>query len=181
MTDASDNPQGADKGTPTRCTDLGAARQMEQPALVFRIAIRADIGPAQEFVTSEGTTRAVFPIIGGVFAADDLTGEILPGGADWAVGLPDGSYAIEARYLIRLDDGTVVAITNAGRMEPQPDGGYLGRTRASFEVPPGRHAWLGRAVFLGAAMAEPNDDDHVYIELWELETRASGAPGDAEK
>ncbi|MFD1510170.1 DUF3237 family protein [Lacimonas salitolerans] len=150
-----------------RCTDLGASRPLDPPALEFRIAIRADIGPAQEFMTSAGTTRAVFPITGGVLAADGLTGDILPGGADWAIGLPDGSYAIEARYLIALQDGTVIAITNAGRMVPRADGAYIGRTRASFEVPPGPHDWLGKAVFLGTAMAEAGDDDHVYIELWE--------------
>jgi hypothetical protein len=151
----------------TRCTDLGATRPLDPPSLKFRIAIRADIGPAQEFRTTEGTTRAVFPITGGVFAADGLSGEILPGGADWAISLPNGSYAIEARYLIRLQDGTVIAITNAGRMVPQADGGYLGRTRAAFEVPPGPHEWLGEAVFFGTALSETSDEKRVYIELWE--------------
>lgn len=151
----------------TRCTDLGAPRPLNAPALEFRVAIRADIGPAQEFTTSEGTTRAFFPIKGGVFASDGLSGDILPGGADWAIHLPDGSYAIEARYLIRLQDGTVIAITNAGRMVPQANGGYLGRTRAAFEVPPGPHEWLGKAVFFGTAMSETTDEKHVYIELWE--------------
>lgn len=150
-----------------RCTDLGAARPLDAPRLEHRMAIRADLGPAQEFETSDGTVRAVFPIVGGALASAHLTGEILPGGADWALGLPGGSYAIEARYLVRLDDGTVVAITNAGRMVPQPDGAYLGRTRAAFEVPPGPHDWLARAVFFGTAMAEPGDEAHVYIELWE--------------
>jgi len=149
------------------CEGLGASRPLEQPKLEFRAAIRADLGPAEEFATTNGTTRAVFPITGGVLRGEGLDGEIVSGGADWALGLPDGSYAIEARYLIRLDDGTVVSITNAGRMVPQADGSYLGRTRAEFEVPAGPHDWLGKAVFFGTAMAEPDDDDHVYIELWE--------------
>ncbi len=94
--------------------------------------------------------------------------EILSGGADWAIGgLPDGSYAIEARYLIRLSDGTVVSILNAGRMVEQDDGAFWGRTRAALEVPKGPHEWLGNTVFFGTAMAEPGDDEHVYIELWE--------------
>lgn len=150
-----------------RCTDLGASRPLGRPELEFRLAIRADLGPAQEFTTSEGIKRAVFPIVGGVLRGDGLAGEILPGGADWAIGQPDGAYAIEARYLILLDDGTVISITNAGRMVPQDDGAYLGRTRAAFEVPPGKHDWLARAVFFGTALAEPGDDEHVYIELWE--------------
>jgi hypothetical protein len=150
-----------------RCIDLGARRPLGQPELVYRMAIRADLGPAEEFAASNGTTRAVFPIAGGVLRGAGIEGEIISGGADWALGQPDGSYAIEARYLIRLSDGTVVAITNAGLMVPQADGAFLGRTRASFEVPAGAHDWLGKAVFFGTAMAEPKDDDHVYIELWE--------------
>lgn len=149
------------------CVDLGAQRPLARPELIYRAAIRADLGPAQEFQTSHGTTRAFFPILGGVLQGDGLDGTIISGGADWALGLPDGAYAIEARYLIRLADGTVVSILNAGLMVPQPDGSYLGRTRASFEVPHGVHDWLGRTVFLGTAMAEPGDDDHVYIDLWE--------------
>ncbi|AVW92395.1 hypothetical protein DA792_15905 [Celeribacter baekdonensis] len=149
------------------CVDLGADRPLTKPEMVFRAAIRADLGPAEEFETSHGTKRAFFPITGGVLKGDGLEGEIISGGADWAIGLPDGSYAVEARYLIRLRDGTVVSILNAGRMVEQEDGAFLGRTRASFEVPKGPHEWLGKAVFFGTAMAEPGDDEHVYIELWE--------------
>lgn len=149
------------------CTELGASRPLVKPEMVFCATIRADLGPAEEFETSHGTKRAFFPIIGGLVKGDRLDGEIISGGADWAIGLPDGSYAIEARYLIRLTDGTVISILNAGLMVEQEDGAFLGRTRASFEVPKGSHEWLGKAVFFGTAMAEQGDDEHVYIELWE--------------
>ena len=149
------------------CVDLGARQPLPKPDLVYRAAIRADLGPAEEFETSHGLKRAVFPIVGGVLKGDGLEGQIISGGADWAVGLPNGSYAIEARYLIRLSDGTVISILNAGLMVEQPDGAFLGRTRASFEVPAGPHDWLGKSVFFGTAIAQTGDDDHVYIELWE--------------
>ncbi len=149
------------------CVNLGAKTSLSKPELIYRAAIRADLGPAEEFETSHGLKRAVFPIVGGVLKGERLDGQIISGGADWAVGLPDGSYAIEARYLIRLGDGTVISILNAGLMVEQPDGAFLGRTRASFEVPAGPHEWLGNTVFLGTAMAQAGDDDHVFIELWE--------------
>lgn len=148
------------------CTALGASVPLPEPRLDYVAAIRADLGPAQEFETSHGTTRAFFPITGGAVQGDALNGTILPGGADWATRLPDGSYEIEARYCIALTDGTVVMITNAGRMFPQADGSYLGRTRAAFEVPDGPHRWLGDAVFFGTALAQAGDEHHVYIELW---------------
>lgn len=146
---------------------LGALRGLEAPTLRRAIVIRADLGPALEFDTTQGTRRAMFPITGGEARAEGWTARILPGGADFAVALPDGSYAIEARYCLEMADGTPVMITNAGRMVPQADGSYLGRTRAAFEVPGGPHRALGDAVYFGTALAEPGDADHVYIELWE--------------
>jgi hypothetical protein len=146
---------------------LGASRALDQPTLYRAIIIRADLGPAVEFATTRGTIRAIFPIMGGEARGNGWAARILPGGADFAISLPDGSYAIEARYCLELSDGTPVMITNAGRMTPQADGSYLGRTRASLEVPDGPHRDLGQAVYFGTALAEPNDTEHVYIELWE--------------
>jgi Protein of unknown function (DUF3237) len=146
---------------------LGAARALEPPTLRRAIVIRADLGPAVEFATTEGTTRAMFPITGGEARGEGWTARILPGGADFALCLPDGSYAIEARYCLELDDGTPLMVTNAGRMVPQTDGSYLGRTLAALEVPDGPHRALGQAVYFGTALAEPGDANHVYIELWE--------------
>ncbi len=57
-------------------------------------------------------------------------------------------------------------VTNAGRMAPQADGSFFGRTRAELEVPEGRHSHLGNVVYFGTALAEAGDNDHVYIELW---------------
>ncbi len=45
-------------------TTLGASRTLAAPTLTKACVIRADIGPALEFRTTQGTTRAVFPIIG---------------------------------------------------------------------------------------------------------------------
>lgn len=148
-------------------TDLGARIALDKPTLRRAVVIRADIGPVVEFATTQGHTRAMFPIISGEARGDGWQARILPGGADFALALPDGSYAIEARYCLQLTDGTTVMVTNAGKMVLQPDGSFLGRTRASLEVPPGPHAALGDAVYFGTALALPGDEEHVYIELWE--------------
>ena len=150
---------------PHDATDLGAARSLGQPVLRRAITIRADIGPALEFTTPQGHTRAVFPITGGEALGENWRGRILPGGSDFAIALPDGSYAIEARYCLELDDGTPVMITNAGLMVLQKDGSYHGRTRATLEVPAGPHSALGQPVYFGTALSY--DPDHVFIELWE--------------
>lgn len=156
-----------DEGLPDGIMALGAGRPLDEPVLRRAVILRADLGPATEFATTLGTIRAVFPIVGGEARGRTWRARILPGGADVAVGLPDGSYAIEARYCLEMTDGTPVMVTNAGRMFPQADGSYRGRTRATLEVPDGPHRALGDAVFFGTALAEPGDTDHVYIELWE--------------
>lgn len=148
-------------------TAVGAPFTLGQPTLRRAVAIRADIGPALEFATTQGTTRAVFPITGGEALGEGWRACILPGGADFAVALPSGDYAIEARYCLQMEDGTPVMVTNAGLMVRQADGAYHGRTRATLEVPPGPHSALAAAVYFGTALAPADDLDHVYIELWE--------------
>ena len=148
-------------------TSVGAKTSPGKPALRFVCALRADLGPALEFETAQGTTRAIFPITGGAVQGQGWSGEILPGGADFATRRPDGAYDIEARYCLRLTDGTPLMIVNAGRMQPMPDGSYQGRTRAVIEAPAGPHGWLSDAVLFGTAWAEPGDEARVFIELWQ--------------
>jgi len=148
-------------------TSLGAQSSPGKPQLHYICAIRADLGAALEFETAQGTVRAMFPITGGEVHGEGWGGEILPGGADFATRRPDGAYDIEARYALRLSDGTPLMITNAGRMQPMPDGSYQGRTRAVIDAPSGPHGWLSDAVLFGTAWAEPGDEARVFVELWQ--------------
>ncbi|SMC80145.1 DUF3237 family protein [Rhizobium sp. RU36D] len=84
---------------------LGAGRTLPAPVLRKACVIRADIGQAMEFMTTEGRSRAYFPIIGGEVLGGGWSGRIVPGGADFAIALPDGSYAIEANTCWNLTTG----------------------------------------------------------------------------
>jgi len=139
------------------------------PRLTRVCSIRAEIAPATEFDTTRGTGRALFPITGGEAVGKGWRGKILPGGADFARRLADGIYEVEARYFLELEDGTTLMVHNAGRMVPQPDGSYFGRTRAELEVPDGVYADLGDMVLFGTAFAPAGDEEHVFIELWHAE------------
>jgi len=150
-------------------TTLGASLSPGKPRLTRVCSIRAGIGPATEFETTRGTGRALFPIIGGEAVGAGWRGTILPGGADFARRLPDGTYEIEARYFLELEDGTILMVQNAGRMVPQADGSFQGRTRAELEVPEGPYAALGDMVLFGTAYAPAGDDGNVFIELWHAE------------
>ena len=106
-------------------TTLGAPLSLGQPNLLRAVAIRADIGPAVEFQTTQGTTRAIFPITGGEALGHGWRARILPGGADFALALPSGDYAIEARYCLEMEDGTPVNPTAPFTAEPAPRSRFL--------------------------------------------------------
>ena len=91
----------------------------EAPA--FRLEV--EVQPPQALdLASDGPVRLVAITGGRVLGG--LTGQILSGGADWQTVQPDGSIAIEARYLLQLDDGARVEVQGRGIRVPGT-GGFL--------------------------------------------------------
>lgn len=83
-----------------------------------------DVGEAQH------GSRNIIPITGGTFAgmgsAQALEGDVVPGGADFQLTPPGGSFQLEARYVLRAEDGTLIAVRNCGG---------IGGTTPLFEAP----------------------------------------------
>lgn len=102
------------------------------------------LGPPEEVGQTPHGKRVRIPITGGTFKGPKISGTIFPEGMDWQLVRPDGMTEVEASYLMRETDGTVIHIRNAGVAGK----GYA-RTTAVFEVPNGPHAWLNEAVFTG--------------------------------
>ena len=126
-----------------------------EPGLEFVAALHVTLEPLQLVGEIGHGLREVIPITGGTVNGPKLSGRILPGGADWARGLPDGAYRVSARYLLQLDDGTLVTVDNNGILAPDGQGGFTGRTVPVFEVADGPHAWLRRCIFIGTLQADP--------------------------
>jgi hypothetical protein len=138
--------------------------------LEFAFEARVTVGPALELGrTPLGARRRVIPILGGTVAGPLLAGEVLPGGADWQTVREDGVAEVEARYTLRLQDATLVAVLNRGyRHGPEAvirrlaageavdPALYYFRTAASFEVAAGPHDWLARHVFAGTGARYPD-------------------------
>ena len=93
---------------------------MEQPKLSFAFELRVEVTPPQEMgVTAKGT-RKIVPITGGSFEGPEIRGTIVPGGYDWQLIRGDGVAEIEARYVLKTDDGALITIVNTGlRHGPQ--------------------------------------------------------------
>ena len=134
------------------------------PELAPLFVARVDVAPPVELGRDSKGTRRIVPILGGSFTGARLSGEVLPGGADWQLIRDDGLVEVEARYPLRTTDGAIIIANSSGFRHGPPEvlaaiaagdtvdpSLYYFRTRLIFE--PGRddYAWLGRLIGLATA------------------------------
>jgi hypothetical protein len=152
---------------------------MLEPTLEFVFEIRARIEPDLHIGRGPDEKLSFTPISGGTVAGPRLNGEVLSGGGDWAVER-FGTAQLEARYLLRADDGAVIDILNRGyfratagqiaRMEggediPEDEAGLYFRTAAVFQTDAPQHRWLAENQFIGMAR---DDGGHVAVRVFLL-------------
>jgi Protein of unknown function (DUF3237) len=131
------------------------------PDLTPCFDLEVEVGPPQELGEFGGGRRRVIPIVGGRLFGPDLSGVVLPGGADWQTLRADGVTLLQARYTIRMDDGQVLGVTNTGVRRASPEvavqlaegkfvdpSAYYFRATPVFEVGPGPLGWLVENVFV---------------------------------
>jgi hypothetical protein len=143
----------------------------------FTIAIT--LKPAM-FLRPSGTgqTRAAVYVDSGTVEGK-INGVVLPmSGGDWALVRADRVLDFDARYMLELDDGTIVYMQNRGfrwgsedamarmaRNEPVNDDEYYMRVTPRFEVAEGQHDWLNRHVFVGVAEKTPGANRIHYFQV----------------
>ena len=148
------------------------------PALRFAFAIKAKVAPIQDLGLTARGHRRIIDILGGEVHGPRLTGEILPGGADWQIVRPDGTIEVVARYTIRSSTGALIYVQNEGlrvaspdivarmsRGEAVPFDSYHFRTAPRFETAEPSLKWLERGTFVGVAARAP---DRVAIGFHEV-------------
>ncbi len=148
------------------------------PPLHFAFAAYVDIGKPQEIGETTAGRRRVIPIVGGQVSGPRLTGEVVPGGADWQLVRTDGTIDLVARYTVRAADGTLISVVNRGLRRASPDilarltageivdpALYYFRTTPSFSVAPGPHDWLADSIFVATGERQAKQ---VVIRFFEL-------------
>lgn len=148
---------------------------MNEPVLEFAFEIRVDVDPPLRIGRSADEELSFTPVVGGTVAGPLLAGAVLPGGGDWAVGR-SGTAQLEARYLLRADDGAVIDILNRGYYrapaevmarveagENVPEDEYYFRTAPVFQTDAPAHRWLAEHQFLGLARDE---DGQIRIRVF---------------
>jgi hypothetical protein len=134
------------------------------PQLEFTLELRVDIGPVLEIGSGSFGLRRTVPITGGVFHGPEISGRVLPGGADWQFVERDGLTFVDAQYVIETGDAVRIEVRNHGIRhgaqdvldriaagEPVPATQYYFRTTPRFFPPQGRYEWLKRSIFVGDA------------------------------
>ena len=143
------------------------------PQLEFAFQIRIDLGERVFFgPLARGGQQGFVAVQGGEITGPKLQGRVIPGtGGDYPYVWPDGTFEFDAHYLlVEASDGTKIRLRNHGYrhgpgevidrvcspIQPVDPSSYYMRMTPSFEVPAGRHAWLGKTVFVGTGNRRPN-------------------------
>ena len=123
--------------------------------------------------------RRVIGILGGSVSGPNLSGRILPGGADWQIVRADGAADIQARYTIETDAGARIMVQSNGLRHGPPEvlarlargdsvdpALYYFRTVMRFETADPQADWLNRILALARGQREPNA---VRLDVYEVE------------
>lgn len=123
--------------------------------------VKAEVSPPIEIADGPMGLRRIIPIGGGTFEGPKLKGTVLAGGADYQILRKDGVTVLEAKYLLKTDDGVTIAVTNKGMRhgppevlkrlfagEPVDPSEYYFRAAPEFEAPSGRYEWLNKSLFM---------------------------------
>lgn len=151
---------------------------VRMPGFEFVYECDVTLGETKEAgETFEGGIRRIIPITGGRFRGPAISGDVLPGGADWNLSrTADGSGQVEAAYYLRTDDGVLLRIENVGhgrRSGPPQADAATGETLhmytvPSFVAPKGRYEHLNYGVFVGTLSTRRDARDAVLIRVFRV-------------
>ena len=119
-------------------------------------APRIAVGQADDF-----GERRIIPITGGHMEGPLLNGVVLNQGADWQIAKTDGTFSrIEARYVLKTNDGALIYIHTQGMKvtdpaiialhKPVSPENYYFRQYLFFETSAPQYAWLNKTLAIGS-------------------------------
>ena len=151
----------------------------DAPRMAFAFEVRADIGPSEHVGNGPGDVLDFTPVTGGMVDGPRLRGSVVPGGGDWSVQRGPTVYELDARYLIRAEDGALIDVVNRGFYrtssaeamaramagEDLDDTEVYFRTSPVFRTDASQYRWMAETVFVGVAR---DDAGQVCIRFFEV-------------
>jgi hypothetical protein len=111
--------------------------------------------------------RLIAPVLGGRFEGPRLTGDVLPGGADWALYRGEDRMLVDVRLTLKTDDGALIYLTYQGVLrttaenmvrfkkgETLPPAAFNLRTVTRFETGAAQYDWLNDMIGIGVGTQE---------------------------
>jgi Protein of unknown function (DUF3237) len=111
------------------CNLPGGIPVPDSGELVFEAELQT--GPVLEIGATQYGARRVIPIMGGTVEGPRINGRFLDGGLEWELTPADGKVEVEARNVIRADDGRLIYMRTCGAGAP----GASVRIVPDFEAP----------------------------------------------
>ena len=150
----------------------------QPPALTHVADLSVEVGPPIVLGQTADGLRRVIPILGGRMHGPRLDGTILAAGADYQLVRPDGLAEIDARYVVRLDDGELLYVVAIGVRHAAPElvarlsrgeavdpGLVYFRTTLRFEASAQAYRHLTRRLYLATGARHP---DRVEMGVFEV-------------
>ncbi len=122
---------------------------------------------------SKSGLRRVIPITGGTFTGPKIKGEVLFGGEDSQLVRPDGDTELNARYLLKTDDGYVIHVVNKALMHTDAKTkAFYCKSVLDLEAPKSSpYDYLNHAIFIGTLKIpdlKPGEEPYVVIGVYKL-------------
>jgi len=122
---------------------------------------------------SKRGVRRVIPITGGTFSGPQIKGEILSGGEDCQLVRNDGDTELNARYLLKTDDGFVIQVINNALIHSDTKTkAFYCKSVLDLEAPTNSpYDYLNHAIFIGTLKMpelKPGEEPYVVIGVYKL-------------
>jgi hypothetical protein len=139
------------------------------PAPRIELICRATIDVASPKIIGRTPTgeRRVVQILLGRFDGR-ISGEVLPGGADYQIITPEGISYLNAHYMIRTDDGALILVRNRGirhGVVGDDPSKYYFRSTPQFETGDERYYWLNQIIAICSGARTPSS---VLLDFYEV-------------
>jgi len=117
--------------------------------------------------------RRVIPITGGTFTGPKIKGEVLSGGEDCQLVRPDGDTELNARYLLKTDDGFVIQVVNKALIHIDAKSNtFYCKSVLDLEAPKNSpYEYLNHAIFIGTLkmpVLKHGEEPYVVIGVYKL-------------
>jgi hypothetical protein len=142
------------------------------------LTLRLAVNGLQPIGETPSGNRRVGLVAGGTFEGPKLRGIVLPGGADWIIGRPDGVTTLDVRIVLQTDDGAAIGLTYRGLrhgpaevMEKVNSGQFVDpsqyyfRTVMNFETASPKYAFLNKMFAIGTGSRPPEGPVYDVFEV----------------